>query len=111
MSGSQSGGSGGKGGTGGIGGPGNGKYKDAKGPVPTGKDGYTTKSSTMVGKEGMIYSGGTTKGAPDKAKASSVPYYEVLPNYKKSAEKALVKEKVPPAYRKPVSKYFESLTR
>lgn len=92
-----------------MGGPENGKYKDEKGPIPTGKEGYTTKSSTMVGEEGMIYSGGTTKGAPDKPGASSVPYYEVLPNYKKSAEKALAKENVPPTYRKPVSNYFESL--
>lgn len=59
----------------------------------------------------MIYSGGMTKDAPDKPGSSSVPYYEVLPNYKKSAEKALSKEKVPPAYKKPVSKYFESLTK
>jgi hypothetical protein len=97
------------GGTGGIGGPGNNRYNEVKGPVVNSKKGYVTKSSANVGKEGMIFSAGETKGAPDKAGASSVPYYEVYSDYQKSAEKAMTKEEVPPAYRKPVKDYFESL--
>lgn len=94
-----------------IGGPGNNKYKDISGPITDSGKGTLTKSSTKVGKEGIIFSAGETKGAPDKAGASSVPYYEVYSDYKKSAEKALSKEEVPPAYRKPVKDYFESLRK
>jgi hypothetical protein len=93
----------------GPGGPGNANYPDIKGAIPKIHEGYITKSSTKTGKEGMIFSAGETKGAPDKPGASSVPYYEVYSNYGKAAEKALSKEEVPPAYRKPVSDYFESL--
>lgn len=93
----------------GAGGPGNSKYKEVKGPIVNSNKGYVTKSSTNVGKEGMIFSAGETKGAPDKAGSSSVPYYEVYSDYKKQAEKALSKEDVPPAYKKPVQDYFESL--
>lgn len=95
----------------GIGGPGNNRYKEVKGPVTDSGKGYTTKSSGNVGKEGMVFSAGETKGAPDAAGPSSVPYYEVYSDYKKSAEKALTKEEVPPAYRKPVKDYFESLRK
>jgi hypothetical protein len=59
----------------------------------------------------MIFTTGTTKGAPDSPKAASVPYYEVIGDYKKSAEKAISKEEVPPAYRKPVTDYFQSLSK
>jgi hypothetical protein len=96
-------------GSGGIGGPSNTSHKEVRGPVTNSGKGYITKSSSAVGKEGMIFSGGETKGAPDKATPSSVPYYEVSSNYKKAAEKALAKEEVPPAYKKPVSQYFDSL--
>jgi hypothetical protein len=101
--------SGGMSGSLGVGGPGNNAYKEVKGKVPTGKSGYVTKAASKVGSEGMIFSGGETIGAPDKKGASSVPYYEVSSDYKKAAEKALSKEDVPPAYRKPVKDYFESL--
>jgi hypothetical protein len=96
-------------GSNGIGGPGNNKYREIQGEVPKGKDGKITKVTGDVGPEGMVFSGGDTKGAPDQPGASSVPYYEVSSNYKKAAEKALSKEDVPPAYRKPVKDYFESL--
>jgi hypothetical protein len=93
------------------GGPGSGDYQDIKGDVPKGKEGYVTKSSSAVGKEGMIFTTGETKGAPDDAGPSSVPYYEVLPDYQKAKEKALAKEEVPPAYRKRVTDYFDSLSK
>ena len=37
------------------------------------------------------------------------PYYEVYESYKKDAEDAISKEAVPPAYKRPVKEYFESL--
>lgn len=95
----------------GIGGPGNSKYEDIQGPVPKGGKGYLTKSSSAIGKGGMIFQAGTTKGAPDKAGASKVPYYSVLSDYKKAAEHAMSNEKVPPAYRKTVADYFGSLNK
>jgi hypothetical protein len=93
----------------GPGGPGNNLYKDVRGPVVDSKKGYVTKSSTKVGSEGMVFSAGETKGAPDTPGTSSVPYYKVYGSYKKSAEKAMSKEDVPPAYRKQVKNYFDSL--
>lgn len=43
------------------------------------------------------------------AGGSSVPLNRVLPSYQKSAEKAINKQNIPPAERKRVKKYFESL--
>ena len=57
----------------------------------------------------MVFSAGETKGAPDAAAHGKVPYTEVYSNYSKAAEKALSREKVPPAYRKRVKDYFSSL--
>ncbi|MCE5198794.1 MAG: hypothetical protein ABFD54_10380 [Armatimonadota bacterium] len=64
---------------------------------------------SAVGSGGMIFSAGETKGAPDAAAPASVPYTDVLPNYRKAAESALQKEKVPPAYRTRVKDYFSKL--
>lgn len=68
------------------------------------------KVPSTVGSSGMIFSAGEAKGAPDTASPASVPYTDVLPNYKKAAEKAMDKEKVPPAYRTRVKDYFSSLS-
>ncbi len=51
----------------------------------------------------------TTRGAPETASESRVPYYEVIGDYSKVAEDALSHEEVPPAYRQTVREYFESL--
>jgi hypothetical protein len=40
-----------------------------------------------------------------------VPYTEVISDYKKAAENALSKEKIPPAYRTRVKDYFSSLEK
>lgn len=77
-----------------------GKLKDVKG---------TEHVSGAVGESGMVFAAGETTGAPDKAASATVPYTDVLPNYRKAAENALSKEKVPPAYRKRVKDYFSSL--
>ena len=53
--------------------------------------------------------GTTTRGAPDVGSRSTVPYYEVMPEYSRVAEEALTKEEVPPAYRKTVREYFDAL--
>jgi len=69
------------------------------------------KAPSQVGSSGMVFSAGETKGAPDTASASSVPYTEVISDYKKAAENALSKEKIPPAYRTRVKDYFSSLEK
>jgi hypothetical protein len=51
----------------------------------------------------------TTRGAPETASESRVPYYEVIDDYSQAAEDALSHEEVPPAYRQTVRDYFESL--
>lgn len=68
-----------------------------------------TKVSSQLGKSGMIFPAGETKGAPDATAPSSVPYTKVYASYSKAAENALEKEQVPPAYRQRVKKYFSSL--
>lgn len=49
-----------------------------------------------------------TRGAPDVA-SSQVPTYEVYIQYRRAAESALQREIIPPEYRKPVEKYFDSI--
>ncbi|MBW3624731.1 MAG: hypothetical protein KY468_15105 [Armatimonadetes bacterium] len=66
------------------------------------------KSPGRIGEKGAAYSTDVV-GAPDKVSPSSVPYYEADSAYRKEAEKALSREEVPPAYRKPVRDYFDSL--
>ncbi|MDO8588471.1 MAG: hypothetical protein Q7T82_15695 [Armatimonadota bacterium] len=68
-----------------------------------------TKTPAMVGSSGMVFSAGETTGAPDAKAPASVPYTDVLPTYTKAAEKALSREKAPPAYRTRVKDYFKSL--
>jgi hypothetical protein len=67
------------------------------------------KTPTAVSESGMVYSAGETMGAPDKVSPASVPYTDVLADYHKAAEKALAREKTPPAYRTRVKDYFSSL--
>lgn len=69
------------------------------------------KVSVQVGEGGMIFSAGEIKGAPDTVASASVPYTAVIADYRKAAENALAKEKVPPAYRTRVKEYFGSLNR
>jgi hypothetical protein len=48
--------------------------------------------------------------APPTPGDSSVPLTQVLPSYQKKAEQALNKQNIPPAERKRVKRYFESLS-
>ena len=66
-------------------------------------------SPSALGDSGQVFSAGESKGAPTLSSPASVPYTDVYSNYKKSAESALSKEKVPPAYRTRVKDYFSSL--
>jgi hypothetical protein len=98
----------------GKGGIGNGKGGDDSNSGPKGKLKPTdnvVKAPSNMGKSGMVFSAGETTGAPDSASAGNVPYTDVLPDYKKAAESALSKEKVPPAYRNRVKDYFSSLEK
>lgn len=49
-----------------------------------------------------------TRGAPD-AVSSSAPSVEVYLRYRRAAESALQRETVPPEYRQPVKRYFDSI--
>lgn len=98
----------------GTGGIGNGRGGDDSNSGPKGKLNdvkNTVKAPSHVGASGMVFSAGETTGAPDAQSPASVPYTDVLSNYKKSAETALSKEKVPPAYRTRVKDYFSTLAK
>lgn len=49
-----------------------------------------------------------TRGAPD-AVSSGVLSYEMYIQYRRAAESALQRETIPPEYRQPVQKYFDSI--
>ncbi len=49
-----------------------------------------------------------TRGAPD-AVSSGTPSYDVYIQYRRAAESALQRETVPPEYRQPVRRYFDSI--
>jgi hypothetical protein len=81
------------------------KFYDPKRTAVNKRD---VKSSSAIGKDGEA-TAVEIKGAPDQASPSSVPYYEVYSDYRKAAEKAMTREDVPPAYRKRVRDYYDSL--
>lgn len=106
----------GDGASGGTGEKSSGQGSESLGYIPDALDrlpnkGFITKSISAEGKEGEVYYMGETREAPDSPKGSVVPYRQVYKTYSKSAEKALEKEEVPPAYRKPVREYFQSLQK
>ncbi len=49
------------------------------------------------------------EGAPDPNATSNVPYYDIYPEYRKAAEKALSREDIPVSERKRVRDYFDAL--
>ncbi len=94
--------------------PGGGSGGDNRNTGPRGKIKPVkdlAKVGAQVGASGMVFSTGETKGAPDSASPVSVPYTEVITDYRKAAENALAREKVPPAYKTRVKEYFGSLNR
>jgi hypothetical protein len=50
------------------------------------------------------------KGPTNVGNRSSVPYKKVLPSYKKKAEQAIDRQKIPKQHEKRVREYFDSLT-
>lgn len=98
----------------GSGGPGGGFGADNRNTGPRKKPNDVkniVRAPSHVGESGMVFSAGETTGAPDAAAPAAVPYTDVVSNYKKAAETAISKEKVPPAYRKRVKDYFGSLAK
>lgn len=98
----------------GSGGIGNGFGGDNRNTGPKGKIKdvkEVVKAPSQVGASGMVFSAGETTGAPDSTAPAAVPYTDVVSNYKKAAESALSKEKVPPAYRTRVKDYFSTLAK
>jgi hypothetical protein len=63
--------------------------------------------------QGKMGSNGEVEQLPTRTEAEGgpvkTPYYEVYESYKKDAEDAVSKETVPPAYKRPVKEYFESI--
>jgi len=51
------------------------------------------------------------KGPVKPGEKSKTPYYKVLPKYKKQAEDALDKDRIPKEHQKRVKDYFDSLTQ
>ena len=49
------------------------------------------------------------KGPTNVGNRSSVPYKSVLPSYKKKAEQAIDRQKIPKQHEKRVKEYFDSL--
>jgi hypothetical protein len=49
-----------------------------------------------------------TRGSPD-AVSSGAPSYDVYVQYRRAAESALQRETIPPEYRQPVKRYFDSI--
>lgn len=94
--------------------PGGGQGGDNRNTGPRGKINDVkdvSKTGSQVGDSGMIFSAGETTGTPDDVAPSNVPYTKVLPDYKKAAESAMRKEKVPAAYKTRVKDYFERLDK
>jgi len=78
-------------------------------PRTTETSGTLQRVPAQMNGTGGPMAGTTTTGAPDVGTRSSVPYYEVMPQYSRAAEEALTKEEVPPAYRKTIREYFDAL--
>lgn len=51
------------------------------------------------------------KGPSKPGERSKTPYFKVLPSYKKKAEEALDKDRIPREHQKRVKDYFESLNK
>lgn len=51
------------------------------------------------------------RGPVKPGEKSQTPYYKVLPKYKKQAEDALNKDRIPKEHQKRVKEYFDSLTK
>jgi hypothetical protein len=51
------------------------------------------------------------KGPSKPGERSKTPYFKVLPKYKKKAEEALDKDRIPREHQKRVKDYFESLNK
>lgn len=51
------------------------------------------------------------RGPSKPGERSKTPYFKVLPKYRKKAEEALDKDKIPAEHQKRVKDYFESLNK
>ncbi len=78
-------------------------------PRSTETSGTLQRVPAQMNPSGGPVTGTTTQGAPDVGSRSTVPYYEVMPEYSRVAEEALTKEEIPPAYRRTVREYFDAL--
>lgn len=76
-------------------------------PRSTERKTRSMKAQSQTGPQGQMREL-QVEGAGDRG-GSSVPYYEVLPEYEKAAEKALSREDIPVSERKRVRDYFDSL--
>ncbi len=72
--------------------------------VPGGKPTHVPGLATGPGETPAF----VTRGAPD-AVQSGAPSYDVYIQYRRAAESALQRETIPPEYRQPVKRYFDSI--
>lgn len=66
------------------------------------------RASSLINKNGQMKRV-EVESAPEPGARASVPYYEVYPQYRDAAEKALSREDVPLSERKRVQEYFDAL--
>lgn len=66
------------------------------------------KAPSQIGESGQMQKL-EVEGAPDPHAKSGVPYFEVYPQYRTAAEKAMTRQEVPVEHRKRVRDYFDSL--
>ena len=72
--------------------------------VPGGKPTHVPGVATGPGETPAF----VTRGAPDVV-PSGAPGYDVYLQYRRAAESALQRETIPPEYRQPVKRYFDSI--
>lgn len=68
----------------------------------------SVKAPSQIGEKGAV-TRLEVEGAPDPNANSNVPYYDIYPEYRKAAEKALSREDIPVSERKRVRDYFDAL--
>jgi len=68
----------------------------------------SVKAPSQIGEKGAV-TRLEVEGAPDPNATSNVPYYDIYPEYRKAAEKALSREDIPVSERKRVRDYFDAL--
>ena len=63
----------------------------------------------MIRMRSVLFSTSADSAKTTKPGGSTVPYYDVYPAARKTAESAVNKQTIPPGYKKAVVKYFNDI--